>query len=290
MKQVKTRDKMLIVDRIMSIFLWSKIFRAIFALLPPNNFSRAPMHEIQHDLNNDIKDLQNILKIFRMNRNRFRLRWEQSPPNYKREMSLLKLRISLMELGQLCGRVLKRTTWKWFRQLQEHSKGRGKSMEEEQLKTKNSYLKTFVLFPESKKWTSVSKCWFQICIFTSATNANIQHQIQDKQVNLSYCQTWMWRTKSLVMGKVKRKNFILQKIKQNVTFIITLRRPSLNILRRNKDPGNMKNLMYTSLWKATTKSIFLFGKNTIQVNATVCDILKYGYNLSFSYAPIKRWT
>ena len=31
MKQVKTSDKMLIVDRIMSIFLWSKIFRAILA-------------------------------------------------------------------------------------------------------------------------------------------------------------------------------------------------------------------------------------------------------------------
>ena len=162
--------------------------------------------------------------------------------------------------------------------------------EEQQLKTKNSYLKTSVLFPEYKKWTSVLRCWLQICILTSATNANIQHQIQDKQVNLSYCQTWMWRTKLLVMGKVKRKNFILQRIKQNVTLIITLRRPSLNILRRNKDPGNMKNLMHTSLWKATTKSIFLFGKNTIQLNATVCDILKYGYKLSSSYALIKRWT
>ena len=110
MKQVKTSDKMLIVDRIMSIFLWNKIFRAIFALLPQNNFSRAPMHEMQYDLNNDIKDLQNILKIFQMNRNRFRLRWEQSPPNHKRAWIVVwkSIKKNYLEVAQTIARTFER--------------------------------------------------------------------------------------------------------------------------------------------------------------------------------------
>ena len=42
-KRVKTSDKMLIVDRIMNIFLWSKFFLASLALPAFKIFSRAPM-------------------------------------------------------------------------------------------------------------------------------------------------------------------------------------------------------------------------------------------------------
>ena len=43
MEQAKASGKILIVDLIMSIFLWSQIFRAILALQKKKKLSRAPM-------------------------------------------------------------------------------------------------------------------------------------------------------------------------------------------------------------------------------------------------------
>ena len=61
-------------------------------------------------------------------------------------------------------------------------------------------------------------------------------------------------------------------------------RPLLEITKENKKPGNMKILMHTFSWKATSKN-FSFWENAIRTNETMRDILKKGYNLTFLYTP-----
>ena len=64
---------------------------------------------------------------------------------------------------------------------------------------------------------------------------------------------WMWQTRLLEMGMFQKRLVILKKIKQKVALIFTLPRLSLNVLRKNIELGNIKNLIHMSLWKATSE-------------------------------------